>query len=166
MRPDIAPAPGALSPATTAFIQGGVSIRLASCGIDGKPVTARAVAATVDAQRRRVTLLVDTTVATPFLEAVRGGGMVAAAFTQPTTHRSLQIKGGAAEVHPPAADALDIIDRHGRAFAVELREIAFSDAFIAAHEAFSPDALVAVTFSAADAFDQTPGPRAGDALAP
>lgn len=166
MRPDVAPVPMTLSPETAAFIQGGVSIRLASSTPARKPVSGRAIAASVSTDRRRITLFLDAAVCAPVLEAVRAGGIIAAAFTQPTTHRSLQLKGADATLHPPGPEALEVIERHLRAFTVELREIAFPDPFIAAHEAFDPQALVALTFSATNAFDQTPGPRAGDAVVP
>ncbi|MGC2856555.1 hypothetical protein ACM64Y_13860 [Novispirillum sp. DQ9] len=166
MRHDASLAPVTLSPATAAFLQGGVSIRMASCGVGGRPVTARALAAALDAGRRHLTLYIDRRAALPFLEAVEAGGRVAAAFTQPTTHRCIQVKGTDAAVHPPEAGALDIIDRHHRLFAVELREVGFAEGMIAAHDAYDPDGVVAVTFACLEVFDQTPGPRAGDAMTP
>lgn len=169
MPPDAILSPPALSPATAAFIQSGVSVRLASTTALRRPVVGRAIAAWPLEDRRRVTLILDRAANASLIDAVRESGMVAAVFTQPTTHRSLQLKGRDATIHAPDDDPVDlrqVIARQSRAFALELRDIGFAEDFIAAHCAHDAEDLVAVTFTCEGAFDQTPGPDAGAAVTP
>ncbi len=153
-----------ISPETAAFLQLGVSVRLASSTPGRRPVTGRGVAVTVEDDRSRIRLLVASDACGALLDAVRATGFIAAAFTQPTTHRSIQLKGRGAVVVPLDADACEIADRHCRAFVLELREIGFSEPFIASVCTYTPGSLVGIRFTPDGAFDQTPGPGAGDAL--
>lgn len=153
-----------ISPETAAFLQLGVSVRLASSTAGRRPVTGRGIAVTVEDDRSRIRLMVAADACGALLEAVRATGFIAAAFTQPTTHRSIQFKGAGAVIVPLDDDAGDIADRHCRAFALELREIGFSEPFIASVCSYTPGSLVGILFTPNGAFDQTPGPRAGDAL--
>ncbi|SDB59560.1 hypothetical protein SAMN02982931_04810 [Bauldia litoralis] len=87
-------------------------------------------------------------------------------FTQPSTHRSIQLKADSAVLS--TVDATD-----GAAVAVqtaglraELVDDGYSEAFAAAYCAYEPDELAAVDFVPESAFVQTPGPNAGSALQP
>ncbi|MFA7431173.1 MAG: hypothetical protein WCZ23_13530, partial [Rhodospirillaceae bacterium] len=145
-----------ISPETAAFLQLGVSVRLASSTAGRRPVTGRGMAVTVEDNRCRIRLIVASAACRALLEAVRTTGFIAAAFTQPTTHRSIQLKGGGAVIVPLDDAACAIADRHCRAFALELREVGFSETFIASLCVYAPGSLVGICFTPDGAFDQTP----------
>lgn len=155
-----------LSPSIAAFLQSGVSVRLASCSGGLRPVVGRALGATVEDDRRHVRLILAERPSAPLLQAVRDTGVIAAAFTQPTTHRSIQLKGRDARVTPARSGDAERIGRQGGAFVLELTELGYPESLIAAIRAYRPGVLVAVTFTADGVFDQTPGPAAGEPVVP
>jgi hypothetical protein len=62
------------------------------------------------------------------------------------------------------AGDLEIAARYVAALAADICRLGWSDGFGRALVAFDPAELVAVGFTPAAAFDQTPGPRAGARL--
>ncbi|WP_404383107.1 hypothetical protein [Caenispirillum salinarum] len=150
------------SPSLIAFTQGGVSIRVASRAAGGHSVVGRAHAAIPMAETGRLLIVLQEHANADVLNAVTETGAVAVVFTQPTTHRSFQVKGADAVVMPPAAGWRDAVDRHARAFALELREIGFTETFIGAYNACDADRLAGIAFTCASGFDQAPGPHAGE----
>jgi hypothetical protein len=57
-----------------------------------------------------------------------------------------------------------VIERYVRAFAADVTPLGFSEAYMRALLACPREDLVAVQFTIAAAFSQTPGPRAGEPL--
>src|SRR5262245_44776149 len=87
------------------FIQGGVAITVASRDAQNVPTLVRAVGCRVEGSKQGVMILVTASQAEPLLKAIRSTGTVAAVFTQPSTHISLQLKGDdAALTRARAAD--------------------------------------------------------------
>lgn len=156
---------GALTPELVEFCLSGLSIVLASCDSAGRPLVGRGLACRIeDGGRMRVVLRRVSNRA--LLDAVESGGRLAVTFTQPSTHRSIQVKAQvatAAESDPadgPAAVVQTV------AFRRELVDVGYSEVFAAAYVAFEPHELVALDFLPDQAFVQTPGPSAGSALRP
>jgi hypothetical protein len=149
-----------------AFICGGVGVSAATCRPGALPNMARATGCRVSADRRVVTLLVAATPGAAALDDVRRTGAIAVVFTQPSTHRTLQLKGNDARIVPLERGDLDLVERYVRAFAADVAPFGFSAAYMRALLACPTDDLVAVQFTIAAAFSQTPGPRAGEPLAP
>jgi len=101
-----------------------------------------------------------------FLDALRAGAPIAATFTDPTRHRSIQFKGRSAREAP--ATVAD-----GMALAVQSREfrdrmvgIKYTETMSNGYCFADAEDIVAVEFVPDQAFVQTPGPSAGTALAP
>lgn len=155
-----------LSPAMAAFLQSGVSVRLASSTGGFRPVVGRALGASVDQDRRHVHLVLAERPSGPILQAVRETGVLAAAFTRPITHRSIQLKTTAARVEPALPGDAELIARQGSGFVLELTELGYPASLIEAIRTYEPGPLVRVSFAVAGAFDQTPGPGAGEPVAP
>lgn len=153
-------------PPLLAFTQGGVSIRVASRDAAGYAVVGRAHAAVPMPDRAQVLLILQNHANADVLRAVRETGMVAAVFTQPTTHRSIQVKGDDATVVAPEASWREAVERHGRTFALELRDIGFSEPFIAAYNTCDEARLAGIVFTCSSGFDQAPGPHAGEPVTP
>src|SRR5262245_30814926 len=77
-----------------AFIQTGVAIVASSRDARNTPVLMRAFGCRVSPNRQRLTLVFAASQAQPLLDVIRSTGTIAVVFTQPSTHVSLQIKGG------------------------------------------------------------------------
>src|SRR5687767_1778489 len=80
------------------FCQGGVDIILGSCLRDGSPICGIAIGARLDARTNCVRLTLPRSTNALLLEAIGQGAGIAATFTQPTTHKSIQLKGPSARI--------------------------------------------------------------------
>lgn len=160
-----APAP-LLDEALAAFVQTGVSINAGSRGPGNVPAVARANGCRVAADRRRVTVLLPASKSAALLEAVRATGAIAVVFSEPPTHRTIQLKGTDATVVPATDEDRATAVRWVDGFAAVLAPLGYSEEVFRALLGTDPADLVAVAFTPSAAFDQTPGPRAGAPLTP
>jgi hypothetical protein len=148
-----------------AFIGGGVGMSIAACRPGAVANIARATGCRVSADRRVVTILLAATPGAALLDDVRRTGSVAVVFTQPSTHRTLQLKGSDARIVPPEAGDLERVERYILEFAADVAPFGFSEAYMRALLACPAEDLLGVQFTITAAFSQTPGPRAGEPLA-
>ncbi len=158
-------AAGALPPDVADFIQGGVSITLASRDERLLPSIAKGVGCRVAPAGDTVTLLVFRVAAEALVRDVAHCGEMAVVFSQPSSNRTLQLKGRGVQVAEAAPSDMALVRRYIALFADELRPLGWGLPYVQAvfwHEA-SP--LVALRFTPQMAFQQTPGPQAGQALA-
>jgi hypothetical protein len=147
------------------FVRGGVSTLLSSCRLGRIPTMARGLGCRVADDRRGVDVFLAATPGAALLDDVRHSGMLAVVFSQPSTHRTVQLKGTDAHVVPvEAGDAADIA-RYIDAFVAEVESIGYAGAIIRTLLACPMDDVVALRFTIAAAFSQTPGPGAGAPLA-
>lgn len=159
------PASPVLDAASAAFVEGGVSIGLGSRSIDNVPTLSFAVGCRVSADRRRVTVFVPASQSRVLLENIATTRQVAAVFSQPSTHRTLQIKADDASIAALGEDDLERIRRHLDDLEKDLASVGYEPSFTRTLFASDPADLVAVTFTASAAFESTPGPQAGMPLA-
>jgi hypothetical protein len=154
---------GVLTTELADFCQSGVSVVVASCDRTALPLVGRALACRIAPDgEMRVVLRESSNLR--LLDALRDGARLAVTFTQPTTHRSIQLKApGARLVAANASDAPAAIVQTA-AFRRELMEIGYDDTFAAGYCGFETHDLVTITFRPEQAFVQTPGPSAGSAL--
>lgn len=138
------------------------SLRLGACERSGQPQACRALAADVLPDGRLVVLLAEST-ASRVLGALRETGQVALMMTSPRSNRTLHVKGRDARVEPapPGHERLLALRR-----ATLAAEIAESDGFIDAPFldvwfGAAAQGLAAVYFHLSGAWNQTPGPEAG-----
>ncbi|HWA39386.1 MAG TPA: hypothetical protein VG873_16125 [Burkholderiales bacterium] len=153
-----------IEPALATFLEGGVSIVVASSGALNRPTIARAGGCRVAADRRTVTLFLAEPQAAAVLESFRSGGGIAAVFSQPSTHRTYQLKGPAPIVGPLEPGDVPRIEAYVRAFCAEVARLGYRSEAIRAVVWSAPQDFVSVSFAPAQAFDQTPGPKAGAPL--
>jgi hypothetical protein len=154
-----------LDPKHAAFIgKAGISINVASCAEGRLPRLARATGCRVSEDGCRVSLLVAGSQYAPLIEAVRQSRTVAAVFSFPSTHETIQLKATDAEVQEPAPGDLGLVDRYVDAFAAELEQYGYSGEAIRAVLWCDPAELRVIAFTPTAAFLQTPGPRAGAPL--
>ena len=154
----------ALDPDTAAFIQRRVSICAAGRNAANEPTAARAYGCRVSADRATVTVFVLRSQAAALINAVESNGQVAVVFSQPTTNRTIQLKGRDACVRRGEASDAQVIAEWVGSFVVEIAALGFTAPFVHAVCATQPGDVVAVTFTPTDGFAQTPGPGAGARL--
>jgi hypothetical protein len=148
------------------FIESGVSISAASRDVRRVPSVCKVVGCRVAADRRQVTVLVDTAQAGQLLQDVAFSRTLAVVFCLPSSHRTLQIKGSDAREVALAAGDAELAGRHREAFADDLLPLGYALPFALATHGFQPERLCALSFTIDALFEQTPGPNAGVRLEP
>lgn len=146
-------------------MESGVSIIAASHDTRNRPVLGHATGCRVDPDGRVILFL--SRAKYPFLvDAIRRSGVVAASFNEPSTNRSIQVKGGGAELGAIVPGDAERIATYLDLFAADLERIHVRGGLARAMLGFSPGDLSAVTFTPAGAFTQTPGAQAGNPIGP
>jgi hypothetical protein len=153
-----------LDAAHAEFIQGGVSVIVASRDAARVPDAVRGCGCRVSRDRRRVTVLLDRVRAGALLDDLGANGMIAVVFSQPSTHRTIQLKGTDAVLVATRPADRALAAAHREDWIGELMRIGYSREFAEAFWGPLPAALAAVAFTPTAAFQQTPGPAAGQPL--
>jgi hypothetical protein len=147
----------------TDFCQSGISIVLGSRSADGFPVAGRALACIIG-PTGVVRLLLAQAPNRPLLAAIARGGAIAATFTRPQNHRSIQLKSSRARLGECAPHERSVVEAQCAGLVDELMGVGYSEPFAATYCAWKDRDLVAIEFAVEGAFVQTPGPGAGSAL--
>ena len=152
-----------LPPELIEFLGTGVGHQIGACDRAGRPSICRALGATVDAQGHVVVMLSGES-GYEVLDAIRETGLVSAVFVQPSTYRTLHLKGRDAQVAPAASEHRALIPARREAFLQQIAHYGFTRDFVMAWYTVPDDQLMAVTFTPIGAWNQTPGPGAGGAI--
>jgi len=149
---------------TAKFIYRHVSIMLAAANRENRPMVTRVYGCKVAPDRRSVTLFIPSTYNATLLENIRTTRSIAAVFTQPESHKTIQLKGNDAEILTVEAADHPVIQEYLKSLAEEIARIGYSNHF--SHIlAIPPEAMdTAIRFTPQTAFSQTPGPQAGKKL--
>jgi hypothetical protein len=155
-----------LDEALAAFLTSRISVQVAACDEQGFTTLVRALGARVAPDRMRVTVLMARSQAEPVLRMLRANGRIAVVFSHPVSHRTVQLKGqdAAIEAATPADEAE--LAPYAVAMAVHLATYDVPESFARALVSCPPGDLLAVSFTPCEAYGQTPGPGAGERLAP
>jgi hypothetical protein len=145
------------------FIQGPVSVIVASRNAELVADVVRGCGCRVSRDRRLVTVLVEPGRASTLLDDVAANGMIAVVFSQPSTHETIQLKGTDARLVRVTAADRAAARQHLRVWSADLGRIGFGVEFAAALHGGTGE-LAAIRFTPAAAFQQTPGPAAGQPL--
>jgi hypothetical protein len=148
-----------------AFIQGPVSVIVASRNAELVADVVRGCGCRVSRDRRQLTVLVEPGRASTLLDDVAANGMIAVVFSQPSTHQTIQLKGTDARVVRVTAADRAAARQHLRDWSEDLARIGFDAPFSAALHGGTGE-LAAIRFTPTAAFQQTPGPAAGQPLRP
>lgn len=143
------------------FMESGVSIRAASHDTQNRPVQGHAGGCRVSSDGGRVTLFLSRAKYPLLLDAIRRSGVVAVSFIEPSTNKSIQVKGEAAELAVPEAGDAERLGAYLDLFVADLERINVRPALGRAVLTIAPADLTAIIFTPAIAFIQTPGPKAG-----
>jgi len=142
----------------------GISTTAASRGAGNLPELGRVHGCRVSSDRTRLTVFLPSDQYPGLIAALRETRAVAVVFSQPSTHRTIQLKGADAAVEPLAPGDAELAARATDSFAVGLGALGYDETMVRAAAWYDPAALVAVGFTPCAAFQQTPGPRAGAPL--
>jgi len=145
------------------FITGGVSILVASRDAANRPVVCRASGCDTR-EDGRVDLFLNASRARQLLEAITGSGMIAAVFSEPPTHRTIQLKGDDAVVGKFDGARRPQLVACANAFAAALTKLGYPETMARELVYADPGEVAVVTFTPTHIFDQTPGPRAGEPM--
>lgn len=144
-------------PAHADFLTSGVSISVASCGADHIPNLTRGIGCDVSRDGPDLRVFVIAEQSRALLDDIRSNRNVAVVFSQPGSHRTLQLKGHDASVESLVAGDARIIERYRGAFTHALAALGFGGAFVHALLGSGTGEVVAIRFTPAAAFQQTPG---------
>lgn len=141
------------------------SLRLGSCDREGNPHVCRALAADALPDGRVLVLLAEN--AAPLVvAAIRETAQVAMLATSPRTNRTLHLKGRDACVEAALPAHVQLLALRRNTLTQELAEVdGFAGApFLDYWYDVAVQELVALRFTVAGAWNQTPGPHAGQAV--
>lgn len=147
-----------------AFLGLGVSVNVASPGGNFTPLVGRSCGCRASADGRQVTVYLSTLQLPLLVEALAATGAIAVVISQPSTHRTLQLKGSDARIIPLGQDDHAHFATFRQAFAADLASLGYGLEFAAAVVPEVDAGTVAVCFTPTHAFDQTPGKNAGKPL--
>jgi hypothetical protein len=142
----------------------GVSVNVASRDARQRPTVMRAMASDVSADRRTVTVFLSRRQAAQLVLDVSANGHIAAVFSEPFSHRAVQVKATRASVRNATAADEPLLARYLASMEREIEKVGHPPRVTRAMLAHRIEDLVAITFEPELAFEQTPGPKAGSAL--
>jgi general stress protein 26 len=154
-----------LSPDLLAMMARGVSVNVATRDERLRPSAMRAMASHVDVAAGTVTVYLARRQAAQMLRDIAANGRIAVMFSEPATHRTVQLKAAAATCRDATGDDRATLDRYLAAMEEEIERVGYPPRLTRAMLACRLDDLVAITFAPAQVFEQTPGPQAGKLMA-
>jgi Pyridoxamine 5'-phosphate oxidase len=137
---------------------GGAAVVVATVNAEGRPSITRGWGPTISGDGYVVVCLTGCA-GSVMRSNLAAKGRIAVTAAHPVTYSSAQVKGAVDVVRDPTDDELDRVEAHRARFAGVCVELGLSDA-----ECLMLGDLVAVGFRADEAYDQTPGGRAGQTL--
>jgi hypothetical protein len=154
-----------LSPGLVAMMARGVSVNVASRDERLRPSAMRAMGSAVDAASGTVTVYLARRQAGQLLRDIASTGCIAVIFSEPPTHVTVQLKATAATMRAATEDDRPVLERYLTSMEREIQRVGHPPAVTRAMLAWRLDDLVAVSFAPEQAFEQTPGPKAGQLMA-
>ena len=150
-----------LSEEVDSFITSGVSIT--ACARDSRliPSISRILACTTQHQGALVRLFLVKSQALQLLRDIAANGEIAVVFSQPSSHKTLQVKGTHAHQTAVLDSELAVIETSCQSFADNVFLLGFDYKFSRAFQHYTPTDLTAIEFTLRAVFEQSPGPDAG-----
>ena len=156
--------PTLLPPQLAAMMARGVSVIVGSRDLSNRPSVMRAVGSLVEDEGRSITVFVSGAQSRQLVQDIAATGHIAAVFSEPSTHRTVQVKATRATLRNAGAADQPVLDRYLKSMEHEIQQVGIPPPLTRAMLAHRIDDLVAISFVPEQAFDQTPGPRAGAVL--
>jgi hypothetical protein len=143
------------------FLQRGVSINVASSSSGGFPSVSRALGCRISPDRRKVVIFFSAGWSSALLADLHNNGAIAAVFSMPTTHQTIQIKGRNVKFEPLVEGDHALIAGYRQAFIAEIVAMGQREALASSILPENHADIVALGFTPTAAYVQTPGPAAG-----
>jgi hypothetical protein len=148
-----------------AFLKGRrVAVSIAARSEQCIPSVTRAIGYRISGDRRQFAVFVVARQAERVLADLRANARAAVVFTEPSTHKSVQVKGDDARVTALEEGDWPVINAYADDLVSEICPLGYPEPLIRKMTECTPQQVVAVRFTPTAAFGQTPGPRAGAAL--
>lgn len=147
-----------------AFMRGPVTLVLGASNHDKLASAVYCKGCRVDPAQRTITVFFSRTQGLDVLDNLRVLPSVALVACRPTTLRTLQLKGNDARIEPLAAGDVARVAAYVEMIVAELAQVGDEPDWSRAAFSYEANDLVAVTFTPASVFVQTPGPDAGDPI--
>lgn len=151
-----------LDEATRRFMQGRVSIIVSTADAGRRSNLVRAIGCRVDADE--VCLFLTVPQSAQVLSDIRAGSAVAVVFSEPHSHRTVQIKSRGATIGTPEPGDDALLERYACGFELELALVGLGPAFARTIIRRDGGGVVTLRLQVEAAFQQTPGPQAGQPL--
>lgn len=146
------------------FLMSGVSIHVASRNAANVACINRGMGCRVSPDRRQVTVFMRKSQCRELLEDFADNGAIAFVGSEPSNHRTVQLKGSDARQSPLQPDDEPMVAIQCATFGAGLVRLGYDPDLGLSLLGGECGDIVAVTFTPASAFLQTPGPGAGDPL--
>ncbi|MFC5520700.1 hypothetical protein [Polaromonas jejuensis] len=156
--------PALLPPDLIAMMDKGVSVIVSACSLEMRPSIMRAMGSAIAPDGRSITVYVSRQQSRQLIQDIASTGRIAVVFSEPDSHRTVQVKAGGARIRCAEASDEPALERYLASMEKEIERVGYAPAFTRAMLAGRLDDLVAISFEPAQAFDQTPGPKAGAPL--
>ncbi|MCG2595559.1 hypothetical protein LZ009_22505 [Ramlibacter sp. XY19] len=153
-----------LPPDLVAMIARGVSVIVAGRDQALRPSLMRAVGSRIDAQGGEITVFLSRPQSRQVIQDIAATGHIAVVFSEPPTHRTVQVKASQARMRNAVAEDQPALASYLLSMEHEIAQVGFPPEATRAMLAHKLEDLVAISFTPEQAFDQTPGPRAGTRL--
>ncbi len=153
--------PQAFDPELVEFLESGVSLLVGTCDAHGVPSCSIATGARVEGASREVTIYLTERLASRVVDNLRENPRIAVTFSRTLDHRSLQLKGDVLSIEKTDEAGKLVQESYLERYAAALVMLGFPKD-VANGIAYFPS--LAVKFRTTGLFEQTPGPRAGNAL--
>ena len=148
-----------------AMMMRGVSVNVASRDLAMRPSLMRAVGSSVAADGRTITVYLSRRQSRQLVQDVAATGCIAAVFSEPATHRTVQVKATRAVLRNAEPADEPVLAAYLASMEHEIQRVGHPPALTRAMLAHRLEDVVAISFEPEQAFDQTPGPKAGARLA-
>ncbi|MEZ5627659.1 MAG: hypothetical protein R3E34_09050 [Rhodocyclaceae bacterium] len=165
MRFALMPSPAILTPELVRFVTSHLSIHVAASDGGGQATLVRGLGCRADpATAGGLRLLVARPQAEPVLRGIAADGRIALVFSEPETHRTVQLKARNARVGPADNDDTAVLGPYTDTLVARLGSIGTPEPFVRALLACPADELIIICATPDEVFGQTPGPQAGERL--
>lgn len=155
-----------LSDDVLVLMRRGISVIVGSRDAALRPSIMRAVGSDVAPDGSRITVYLARSQSRQLLQDIASSGHVTAVFSEPATHRTVQLKAASADIRAARQSDRPVLARYLASMEHEIGRVGYSVAMTRAMLAHRLEDTVAVSFTPDQAFEQTPGPRAGSRLEP
>lgn len=145
----------------TSLLEGLVAVHVATRDAALVPDEVMAAAALLEPDGRSLTVYLPDATAGTALANLRDNGEVAVVLSQPLTHRTVQLKGRVETLRAAREEEREAVERFAAAFDAEVAAIGLPPAALRRRNRWP---CTAATFAVREAYEQTPGPRAGEPL--